>query len=523
VREVNALVDLLAGEDEAVAKLAARAIGRVGRAAFEPLQARLKEASPPLRAHIVRALGRLVDEPRALDAVLAALADADPKSRRNAAIALGHVGPEEVEKRGLEEILLRTWNSDPRPEMRRTLAATLGKIGSGRSLPLLRESARAEDPELARIAQRSSLMVERTASRGERGRIDGGRKAATPVDVVAFSRAGLEDLLADELARIAGVSEVRVTGRGCVRTRLVGAMNDLFAARTMLSFRFPLANPGTSPDAQAPVERLALAVTSAAARAILSTWTVGAVRYRLAWEDGSHKRAATWDAASAIRRRAPEFVNDPTTSIWELVVSLHGGQDQGGGDLSGVALVPRALEDPRFAWRVRDVPAASHPTVAAALARVAGARADDVVWDPFVGSGAELVERSLLGPYRALFGSDSDPHALSIARENLASASIHATLERRDALSAAPDGVTLIITNPPMGRRAARAPGTDEMLDRFVTACAGALSPGGRLVWLAPWPQRSRAAGLAAGLSLDWTSTIDMGGFEAEMQRWVKR
>ena len=31
---------------------------------------------------------------------------------------------------------------------------------------------------------------------------------------------------------------------------------------------------------------------------------------------------------------------------------------------------------------------------------------NDLVWDPFVGSGTELCERALLGPYRALVGSD---------------------------------------------------------------------------------------------------------------------
>ena len=40
-----------------------------------------------------------------------------------------------------------------------------------------------------------------------------------------------------------------------------------------------------------------------------------------------------------------------------------------------------------------------------------GARADDVVWDPFVGSGTELVERALAGPYARLLGSDTDPRS----------------------------------------------------------------------------------------------------------------
>src|SRR5947207_4079330 len=59
-----------------------------------------------------------------------------------------------------------------------------------------------------------------------------------------------------------------------------------------------------------------------------------------------------------------------------------------------------------FRSRVADVAAASHPTIAAALARVAGTAPDEVVWDPFCGSGAELVERGRLGSARLLGTED---------------------------------------------------------------------------------------------------------------------
>jgi hypothetical protein len=39
---------------------------------------------------------------------------------------------------------------------------------------------------------------------------------------------------------------------------------------------------------------------------------------------------------------------------------------------------------------------------------------------------------------------------------------------------------------------------------------------------MAPWPKRARAAGERAALTLDWARTVDMGGFDAELQRWVK-
>jgi 23S rRNA G2445 N2-methylase RlmL len=540
VREVDALVDLL-GDDE-VAKVAARAIGRVGAPALDALRARFEGSVSPLRGHIVKAIGGLVALPAAVALLLAALDDADPKTRRNAAIALGHVAPvaavapaapvasvapvapaapvapdaEPGARADVEGALLAAWERDPRPEMRRTVAASLGKIGTARSLPLLREAASAADAELARIGDRARVMVERTASRDVRGRVAPARSPARPVAFVALCRRGLEELLAAELRAVAAVVEAHVDGPGRVQARLAGSIDALFAARTMLSFQFALP-PEPTRDGEAPAETVARALTSDAARDILATWTEGPVRYRLAWAEGGHQRAATWDAARAIGARAPELVNDPTSSTWEMIVSRADG-------VVRAAIAPRALVDPRFAWRRGDVPAASHPTVAAALARVAGVREDDVVWDPFAGSGGEIVERALLGPSRALFGSDLDPRAIEVARENVAAAGLSSrvVLQVQDALGPAPAGVTLIVTNPPMGRRASRTAGLDEMLDRFVEHAAGALVPRGRLAWLAPWPRRSRAAGQRAGLTLDYAQLVDMGGFDAELQRWVK-
>jgi HEAT repeat protein len=108
IRELDELVDLLA--DEKLAKAAARAIGRLGPAAVERLLHRLEQARPPLRAHIVRAMGRFTGDARAVDALLAALGDGDPKTRRNAAIELGHVA-----RPGVQQALLQAWERDPRP------------------------------------------------------------------------------------------------------------------------------------------------------------------------------------------------------------------------------------------------------------------------------------------------------------------------------------------------------------------------------------------------------------------------
>jgi 23S rRNA G2445 N2-methylase RlmL len=517
-RDLDALIDLFVDDD--LAALVERAIARIGSAAIAKLEARLDGAKPPIRARIVRTVARLGREASeggeanaACAAILVrALHDGDAKTRRNAAIGLGH-----VPFAGAEEALVDAWSRDLRPEMHRSIAASLGKIGSVRVLPLLREASGATDPELARIAGRAALMVERTDTRADAvatGRVDASQTASRPVVTVALARSGLEDLLIDELAAIASVEGARFDGPGRVRLTLRGPPQGLFAARTMLSFHFPL--PPERAESEDDVgDAIARALTSDDARIVFDTWTAGPARYRIAWADGGHKRAATWNAARAIARRAPTLTNDPTQSTWEIAVSVRGARVE-------AAIVPRALADPRFVWREGDVPAASHPTIAAALARVAGVRNDDVVWDPFVGSGAELVERALLGPYRMLIGSDVDERALAVARGNLLSAGLSARLERADALGFAPADVTLIVSNPPMGRRASRVAGLADFLDAFVAHAARTLQKSGRLVWIAPWPKRSRSVAEGAGLRLDWARSVDMGGFGAEIQRWIK-
>jgi tRNA G10 N-methylase Trm11 len=148
-------------------------------------------------------------------------------------------------------------------------------------------------------------------------------------------------------------------------------------------------------------------------------------------------------------------------------------------------------------------------------------RADDVVWDPFVGSGLELCERAILGPYRALVGSDIDEKALAVARANLdAAGAPAASLLHGDARTLVPPGPapTLIVSNPPLGRRVQRSGDLGLTLERFVGHAAELLAPGGRIAWISPFPRRTREAAEAKGMRVTMAQEVDMGGFAAEMQ-----
>jgi 23S rRNA G2445 N2-methylase RlmL len=189
-----------------------------------------------------------------------------------------------------------------------------------------------------------------------------------------------------------------------------------------------------------------------------------------------------------------------------------------------VELSPRGLDDPRFTYRVRDVAGASHPPLAAALVRAAGVREDDVVWDPFMGSGVELVERARAGRYARLAGSDTSPRALDAARANFAAAGLDGVrVELADALTHAPPGTTLILTNPPMGRRLLRDGSLGTLLDGFIDHASAILPAGGRLAWLSPLGARTRKRAALRGLVVALDEVVDMGGFPAHLQCMIRR
>ncbi len=122
------------------------------------------------------------------------------------------------------------------------------------------------------------------------------------------------------------------------------------------------------------------------------------------------------------------------------------------------------------------------------------------------------------GPYQKLLGSDIDADALDAARENCTRAGVDPELRLADATRAEPGRVTLIITNPPMGRRLVRDRSLGALLDAFVAHAARVLEPGGRLVWLSPLPERTTQAATRAGLRPAPGRLVDMGGFEADLQ-----
>jgi predicted RNA methylase len=525
VRDLGGLLALLDAEDDDLARETERAVLRIeGRHATRVVSetvTRAREATRPARGRLARLLGRLATsapEPAVLEArawLAEALEDADPKTRHTAARALGKLRPADAAPReALEQVLLAAWDRGGEDD-RRALAEALGKIGGPASRARLAEATPAA-PALVQRASRAALMIDRGAARDRPGAIDLTRALEGPVAIRFHARTGLEAVVLGELADAgegAGAWRPRLAGPGLVDARLTGALARAAAVRTALFAGFPL---DPVPVREELAEAIVRAILEPRALAILRAFTRtdgGPIRFRLAWTKGGHRRALAWRCAELVAAATSELVNDPTESTWEIVVEDH-------PDRVAIELVPRGFVDERFLYRTATVPASSHPTIAAALARLVAPRPDDVVWDPFVGAGAELVERARLGRYAAMFGTDLELDAIDAARTNLRGAGItDARLEVADAVTYAPrakGGVTLILTNPPMGRRVQR--GTHgELLETFVDHAARVLAPGGCLVWAVPDAQRLHVRAERAGLALERAFTVDMGGFPAEL------
>ncbi len=141
------------------------------------------------------------------------------------------------------------------------------------------------------------------------------------------------------------------------------------------------------------------------------------------------------------------------------------------------------------------------------------------MWDPFVGSAVELIERARLGPRRWLVGTDLAKSALAAAHANLDAAGVTATLECGDARAATGErDLDLVITNPPLGSRI--HVDAAALLVEVLPVIARRLVPRGRLVWITPAPKRTTPVAERLGLRRVHATDVDLGGVRGRLERW---
>ncbi len=482
------------------------------------------DCSPPQRrirlAPVVRAVGVVAHESgdpaireRAGEWLLRLLDDPSEKVRRYAIAALPKVGMDAKAEEALHRALERTICEREKAR----LAEGLGKIGSTSTLE---KTARGE-------LGLDETTVRKITANAARATEPGGfhLEAVLPgtcdCPVVFKCRKGLEALVAAEIAeRLENVLHVEslVAGEVCTKPTAPFSLQALLRVRSASAFVFRLGSTEDPGSEEEEIELIARFLEGASVRDIIQTATDGTPRYRIEF-GGSRRRALLKGIAIEAGKRVPWLFNDPRAALWELVLAE-------GSDGLGVDLAPRFRPDPRFIYRQEDIPAASYPPLAAALARTAGdwtGEGPERVWDPFCGSGLELIERGLPGGEIELFGSDHDKEALQAAERNIAAAGLVAQLAEadfRDAparLGLAEGSLTLVLTNPPMGRRVP-VENLGGLLRELMARVARLLAPGGRVVLVNPLPGPFKHP----LLTLESSTKIDMGGFAAHMERYVK-
>lgn len=480
--------------DQKLEKEATRALLRAGDLGCEALMAATRDAEPPARGRLAKVLQRFAaqDFAGARAFCVSLLADDDAHTRRMAIGAVGQWG--ETWAEDLEGKLLEIAESADEAT-RRAVVRALEKIGGERTQTWLAAQ------ELGHTA-----IVERRISRTGQSGLNYEAVLATPMTIEIQCKPGLEEIVVDQLKRV-----MRGTAKkGFVQAKTVGPLRLPLESRSAMSYEFVL------PPAQAQAwdaGRIADWLATGPAQVLFKTFGAETVRFRLNWVKGKH-RALTRDIAQILSERHPWLVNDPVERDFEVHLDLN--------RMTLRARVAPRVEDTRFAWRVADVPASSHPTVAATLVYLSQPRANDVVWDPFMGAGLELVERAKHSAYTRLIGSDIDADAIAAARANFASAGVSVEVHQGDATTLRLPPLNVILCNPPLGWRVHEEESVKALMWKFLPHAARLLKRGGRLVWTTRFAEYTDGVARQAGFDVQRSFEVDLGGLKAHMQVLVR-
>jgi 23S rRNA G2445 N2-methylase RlmL len=444
------------------------------------------------------------------DWLIVLLKDPQEKVRRYALAALPKIGAGEQGEREMLTLLKSSEESREKHHLGRALEkvggeATLAVIDEGIDLPAI-------------TVQKVKAGVSRKEGAG--GVL---LDALLPVDsemrVLLRCRRGLEDFVRDEARELLSPTEwvLDKTTPGVVTLKPLQefSLATLYRLRCFATIAFPL---GTIRGTEGPkwVESLARCIASERTRDLMLASTASAPRYRLEFAGRGHQRGAIRQVIDRAYALCPEILNDSRQAPWSIdVIPTSQGE-------SLVELRPRLYPDPRLGYRQEDIAAASHPPLAACMARLAGSEPHETIWDPFCGSALELIECSLLGEVAAVYGTDLDPRAIAVATANFEAADLAGTTAeftecdfRKSPI--APGSISLMITNPPLGRRV-RIKDMQGLFSDLYAAASRALRVGGRLVFVNPL--RTEPSDLS--LNLEYRKTVDLGGFNCRLEMYRK-
>jgi len=442
------------------------------------------------------------------------LQDPSEKVRRYAMTALPKLGAGKSE----EEALLSLLGTTALEREKKFLGQALDKIGGAATLNVV-TGVRGFLPQTEQKVKASVARRERPSVI----RMDSLLSNFTRLRIHLHCRKGLEEIVRDEVKESIeehGKFRILEVRSGLVAITPVApfSLADIYIFRCFATVAFFLGHVRSS-DPTASIDALASLMTSPLSQSVLASFTEGSIRYRLEFVSKGHQRGAVRLLANRAYAICPDILNDPQKAPWSMDLFPVGNG-------ISVELRPKLTPDPRFTYREADIRAASHPPLAASMARLGGRVNHEIVWDPFCGSGLELIERARLGGVESIYGTDLSPDAIAIARANFAAAKVEAVplqfacCDFRDYAKVeglGPESITLIITNPPMGRRIRVRDMRGLFGDLFAVAAA-ALKPGGRLVFANPL----RIEPPDPSLKLKYRKVIDLGGFNCRLEMYLK-
>lgn len=442
------------------------------------------------------------------------LKDSSEKVRRYAMTALPKLGAGPRE----EEALLSLWQTTTIEREKKYIGQALEKIGGTATLSAVTEShyfAQTERKVKANLArQRNPSLI----------RMDRPLSAASGLRIHLHCRKGLEEILQDEVKEYISkhrkfrIIEVR-SGLVVIAPIASFSISDICSLRCFATVGFFLGKVQSS-NPKESIDALASMMTSPLSQSIFKTFTEGSLRYRLEFVSRGHQRGTVRLLANRAYTMCSEILNDPQSAPWSMDI-IPAGQG------ISVELRPKLTPDPRFSYREEDIRVASHPPLAASMARLGKSQSHEIVWDPFCGSGLELIERARLGGIQRIYGTDINPDAIAVCRTNFNSAQVKAvplTLACCDFRDYAkveglrPESVTHIITNPPMGRRI-RIHNIRGLFRGLFKVAETVLKPGGRLIFANPL----RIEPSDSLLRLKYRRTVDLGGFNCRLEMYIKQ
>ena len=334
---------------------------------------------------------------------------------------------------------------------------------------------------------------------------------ASQTALLLTTNPGLEDLVAGELSAAAAAAEVPCalgplpdtpTGRvyGTVGLPLEAALDLARGLRSIHHILRPVATHtlGQTADRAAALDEIQRFVAGLDVPELAGAASFRASTKRVGQHPFSSEDVARW-AGAGVRDRHPGLPVDLEGYAVNLRADLRDDTLRVAVQHTRVALSRRRVGPfrPRVALKA---------PVAWAMLQLAAEACDGppaVVLDPFCGSASLLREAGALWPGCRLLGSDAFPVPVGGARDNLAALGLadRAEVRQGDATELAavwPElvggGVSVVVANPPYGRRLGARTDLYALYHGFLVSLAELVPPGGRVAVIATARRRLNKA-----------------------------